>query len=196
MASSKGYERFLLEDVKVEDDVVIDQKETDYINETDIDKRRKLKSELTKMMKVKEKSLKAAAMLTCSVKDSDLKMLARCKKNPKKMFEMICDKYGNREDSDLTELMDDFSNCKLQHKKQDPTDWFVELDAINEQLGEIDKDFTKSKKEICAHILNSLPKAYNAVKTVIQMVDNHLDDLDAVKKSIAKHWKVNYRKSS
>ena len=32
MASSKGYERFLLEDVNVEDDVVIDQKEIDYIN--------------------------------------------------------------------------------------------------------------------------------------------------------------------
>ena len=37
MASSKGYERFLLEDVKVEQDAVIDQKEMDYINEGNAD---------------------------------------------------------------------------------------------------------------------------------------------------------------
>ena len=196
MASSKGYERFLLEVVKVESDTVIDQKEVDYINEGNADVRRILKSELNKMKKVRERSLKAATMLTCRVKDSDLKMLARCKKNPKKMFETICDKYGNHEDSDLTELLDDFANCKLKHRKHDPSDWFMELDAINEQLGDIDADFAKSKKEVCAHILNSLPKGYSRVKTVIQIEDNHLDDLDAVKKSISKHWKVNHRKIS
>ena len=196
MASSKGYERFLLEDVKVEKEEVIDDKETEYIEEADADERRKLKAEWQKMVKVKKKSLDAAAMLTCSVRNKDLKMLAKCKKNPKKMFDMICEKYGNREDSDLTELLEDFATCKLKSKWEDPMDWFVELDAINEQLQEIDDDFAKSEKEICAHILSSLPRGYSGVKTVIQMTDNYLDSLENVKLAIAKHWKVNHRNKS
>ena len=109
MASSKGYERFLLNDVKVETDDDINRKELDYIDEKDVDIRRKLKAEWNKMVKERKRSLAAAAMLTCSVRSKDLKMLSKCKKNPKKMFDMLCEKYGNREDSDLTELLERIS---------------------------------------------------------------------------------------
>ena len=71
MASSKGYERFLLEDVKIEKEQVIDDKKVDYIDEVDTDKRRKLRAEWSKMAKERKKSLAAATMLTCSVKDKE-----------------------------------------------------------------------------------------------------------------------------
>ena len=51
---------------------------------------------LTRIMTARKKSLAAAAMLTCSVKTRDLKMLSKCKKNPKKMFDLIYSKYGKR----------------------------------------------------------------------------------------------------
>ena len=83
----------------------------------------------------------AAAMLTCSVRTQDLKMLAKCKLNPKQMFDTICKKYGTEEDSDISDLLDDIKTCRLRGKKHDPDDWFAEIDQINEQLGEIDPDF-------------------------------------------------------
>ena len=33
------------------------------------------------------------------------------------MLELVCTKYGNKKDSDLTELLDDFAECKLTSKK-------------------------------------------------------------------------------
>ena len=123
-------------------------------------------------------------------------MLSKCKNNPKRMFDVICEKYGNKEDTDLTELLEDFAECKLKNKRADPLDWFVEMDVINRQLQQIDKDFAKSKKEMCAHILRTLPKGYSGIKTVIQMKDDHLDNLDNVKKAVVKHWKVNHREKA
>ena len=73
MASSKGYERFLLENVKVEDEDDIELKKEDYIDKDDADKRRKLKSEWSKMARDRRNSLKSVMMLTCSVRDKDLR---------------------------------------------------------------------------------------------------------------------------
>ena len=193
MASSKGHARFLLEKVDIKTEDEIDAKETEMIEEKDVDNRRKLKAEARKWIKERKKSLEAAAVLTCSVKTGDLKMLSKCKQNPKKMFDLICSKYGKKEDSDLTELTHDLSACKLKGKYQDPGDWFDEIDEINSQLEIIDKDFSKSRKELAAHIINSLPKGYKSIKTVIQMEDDYLDNLDEIKKVVTNHWKVNYR---
>ena len=82
----------------------------------------------------------------------------------------------------------------MKSKQNNPEDWFVELDQINEQLGEIDGVFKKSEKEMCSHIISNLPKGYSGVKNMIQLVNKYLDDCDAVKKIITKHWKVNHRK--
>ena len=194
LASSKGYERFLLENVKVYSEADIDKVVEDYLDEVDEKERRKLKNQVDKMKKERKKSLAAAALLTMSVKSKDLKMLSKCKKDPKKMFDAIVKKYGTEEESDLAELMDDLKHCTLKSKSKDPEEWFAELDQINEQLGEIDQDFAKNEKEMAVHILSSLPKAYRHVKTNIQITDNYLDKLDDIKSQITKHWKLNLRK--
>ena len=195
-ASSKGYDKYLTTSVAVKTDAEIDAKEVDYINEADDKQRRIKKGELHKMKSERKKSLAAAEMLTNSVRSKDLKMLANCKLDPKKMFDKICKRYGSEEDTDLSDLLDDFNDCVLKSKRKDPEDWYAELDQINEQLEGIDAAFAKSEKEIAAHILSSLPKGYKAVKTIIQMDDNHLDDVSKLKKHIVKHWKANFRKKA
>ena len=49
---------------------------------------------------------------------------------------------------------------------------------------------------MAAHILANLPKGYRSMKTIIQMEDNYLDDLEKVKKQVAKFWKTRYRNRS
>ena len=195
-ASSRGFDQFLVNNVPVKTQTELDTEEQAYINETDEGQRRIKKGQLSKMKRERKKSLAAAEMLTNSVRSKDLKILAKCRLNPKAMFDAICKKYGSEEDSDLTDLIEDFKECKLKGKKHDPEDWFGELDEINEQLEKIDSDFKKSDKEIGAHILANLPKGYRTIRKIIRMDDNYLDDLDALKKRLSKHWKNTYRKKS
>ena len=177
-ASARGLDKFFTQNVTVKTETEVDTMETEYINETDDGKRRKLKGELNQMKRERRKSLAAAAMLTNSVKSKDLKMLSSCKINPKKLYDKICKKYGSEEDTDLTDLLDDFKESKLKSKKKDPEDWFSEIEQIKEQLDAIDNTFVKSEMEVTAHILSNLPKGYKSVKTIIQMDDNYLDEED------------------
>ena len=195
-ASSKGFEKYLTSNVAVKTEAEIDQDEADYINEVDDHRRRVKRGLLSQAKRTRKKSLAAAEMLTNSVRSKDLKMLSKCKLDPKAMFDKICSKYGTEEDTDLSDLLEDFNECTLKSKKHDPEDWFGELEQINEQLNDIDKDFAKSEKEMAAHIISGLPKAYSAVRTIITMKDDYLDDVDAIKKQIVKHWKTAFRKKS
>ena len=196
-ASSRGFEQFLLKDAAVKTQDELDMIETEYINETDDVKRRKLKGELSKYKRERKRSLAAADLITSNVRDKDLKQLAKCKLNPKAMFDVLSGKYENNEDEDIDDLLDDFKKCKLKSKKKDPEVWYTELDEINEQLEEIDNDFKKSKKEMTAHILANLPKrGYKTLKEMIKMEDNYLDDVAKVKRLVSKHWKSKYRKKN
>ena len=96
------------------------------------------------------------------------------------MFDLLCKKYGTEEDEDLTDLLEDFEECKLKSKKNKPEDWFAELEQINKQLEDIDMDFVKSDKEVAVHILVNLPKGYKTARKFIKMGDKYLDDLDKV----------------
>ena len=74
-ASSKGYDQFLLKDVTVKTQDELDTLETDYINETDDAKRRKLKGELSKHKRERTRSLAAADLIISNVRDKGLKKL-------------------------------------------------------------------------------------------------------------------------
>ena len=124
-ANLKGFAKYLTQNVTISSEADIDLKEMDYINEVDDGKRRKLKGELSQMKRIRQKSLDAAEMLTNSVRSKELKMLGKCKHNPKAMFEKICKNYGTEEEIDLTDLLEDFNTCKLGSKKKDQEDWFA-----------------------------------------------------------------------
>ena len=195
-ASSRGYNKYLTQDVTVKTETEIDTMETNYINETDDAKRRKMKGELSKYKRERKRSLEAADMLKSCARSKDLKMLSACKSDPKKMFDKLCKKYGTEEDTDLTDLLEDFKTCKLRSKKRDPEYWFAELDEINEQLGGIDVSISKNDKEIAAHIVSNLPKGYKSVKTVIELGDDYLDDLSRIKNVIIKKYKTSHKKKT
>ena len=195
-ASSRGYNKYLTQDVTVKTETEIDTMETNYINETDDAKRRKMKGELSKYKRERKRSLEAADMLVSYARSKDLKMLSACKSDPKKMFDKLCKKYGTEEDTDLTDLLEDFKTCKLRSKKRDPEYWFAELDEINEQLGGIDVSISKNNKEIAAHIVSNLPKGYKSVKTVIELGDDYLDDLSRIKNMIIKKYKTSHKKKT
>ena len=193
-ASHRGFDQFLTTNISVRTQEELDTLEIDYINEADEEVRRVKKGELRKLKRERKRSVAAAAMLTSSVRSKDLKLLAKCKLNPKKMFDAICKKYGSEEDSDVTDLLEDFKDCNLRSKRKDPEDWFGRLDEINELLEEIDPGFKKNEKELAAHILANLPKDYGTIRKIIKMDDNYLDDLSRIKSRISKHWKNSFRK--
>ena len=120
--SLKGWDRYLTNAVVIKTQAEIDIKEANYINEVDDKVRRVKKAELNQMKRERNKCLEAADMLTRSIRSKDLKMLSKCKGDPKAMFDKICKKYGTEEDTDLTDLLDDFNNCVLKSKRHDPED--------------------------------------------------------------------------
>ena len=79
----------MLNDVPIKTQAEFDTLEIDYINETDDSGRRKLKAELSKHKRERRRSLAAADLITSNVRDKDLKKLAKCKLNPKLMFEVL-----------------------------------------------------------------------------------------------------------
>ena len=76
VASAKGFDQYLTKSIPIKTQAEIDAKEIDQINEADEDVRRVKKGELTKWKRERSRSLKAAEMLTSSVKSKDLKMPA------------------------------------------------------------------------------------------------------------------------
>ena len=146
------------------------------------------------MKRKKKKSLAAADMLTKSAKSKDLKMFAACKSNPKKIFDRLCKKYGSKDDTGLTGLVNNFNECVLKSKKKDPKYWFAELEQINKQLHSINVALAKSVKEVVLHILSNLPKGYKLAKTITEMEDNYLNDLAKIKTQVIKKYKISYRK--
>ena len=47
-----------------------------------------------------------------------MKILNRCKNNPKKMWDVICRKYGAEEDEDLNVLLDSLNHYNLKEKRK------------------------------------------------------------------------------
>ena len=46
---------------------------------------------------------------------------------------------------------------------------------------------------MAGQIINNLPKGHSLVKTIIQMDDQYLNNLEKLKIQITKHWKNNFR---
>ena len=195
LAKSKGYDRFLLNSVVVKTETEIEVLEDDYHAEQDAVLKASKKRIASKAKKERKAFLRAATVLAMSVRTKDLKIINKCKGDPKEMMDALCKKYGAEEDADLNDLLNSFNYCNLKDKRRDPEDWFAKLDQLNEQLEEIDNTFAKGDKEMIAHILNNLPKAYNSIKTNIQMEDDYLDDLEEVQEKITRFWKLNFRRS-
>ena len=89
------------------------------------------------------------------------------------------------------ELIDEFTNCKLESKNVNPDVWLTELLHLRARL-EIEYQYKKTDKEVREHILQKVPKEYNEVVRSIQRDINKGGDpsLDEVKADIREEYKL------
>merc|ERR1711976_1147344 len=92
-----------------------------------------------------------------------------------------------KQQSDLTQLLKDFVQCKLESTTRDP-DWFMEIDQINDKLEGIDQKYRKKDFELKAHILNNLPAEYTDVKTKLRGKESHYT-VTQIEKEVTDKWK-------
>ena len=93
IASGKGFQRYLLEDIPICTEQEIVDKSEEIYNETDPDARKRLKLRLDIDEKNRKLSQKAAALIICSIKTEDVDTLAKHKNNPKKLFDELTKLY-------------------------------------------------------------------------------------------------------
>ena len=95
-----------------------------------------------------------------------LGLVKRAQGNSVEAISNLDSKYGTTK-TDLTTTLNNFANCKLKSKDEDPDKWFMDLDKLNDKLEEIDPLYKKRSFEIKAHILGGLPDGYEDVKTKV-----------------------------
>jgi hypothetical protein len=97
-------------------------------------------------------------------------------------------KYSNKTEADLTQLLNAFTNCKLESTTNDPDKWFLQLDSLNDKLRQIIVDYAKRKYEIKAQMLGSLPPGYEDVRTKISGNGTSFSVAD-IKQELMDKWK-------
>ena len=123
-----------------------------------------------------------------------LGLVKRAKGDVRKALTLLDEKYGEEDESNLTELLQEFTGCKLKDTETDPDSWFLEMDRINNKLKSIDVKYEKKDYEMKAHLLGNLPEGYQDVVTKISGNEKNMT-VTAIEKEIAKKWKRDFYKS-
>jgi gag-polypeptide of LTR copia-type len=117
-----------------------------------------------------------------------LGLVRRAKGDAREAMRLLDEKYAEQHSAKLTELLRDFTNCKLESKTADPAAWFIKLDDINDKLTSNSEDYTKKDYEIKAHMLANLPEGYSDVETKLQGQEDSLSVRD-IENEISCKWK-------
>jgi hypothetical protein len=80
-----------------------------------------------------------------------LGLVQRADRDVRKAFKYLDEKYAQEDESNLTELIQQFTACKLEDKETDPDSWFLKIDRINAKLKAIGDRYEKQDFEIKAH---------------------------------------------
>lgn len=106
-------------------------------------------------------------------------------------IELLDEKFAEKDESNLTELLQEFTSCKLESTAVDPDTWFLKIDAINTKLKAINIAYEKKDYEMKAHLLGNLPSGYEDVKTKISGNEaNHT--VREIEKEITKKWRRDF----
>jgi hypothetical protein len=120
-----------------------------------------------------------------------LGIVRRARGNVRLAFELLDEKFAEKDESNLTELLQEFTGCKLEDTETDPDVWFLKIDAINTKLKSINEDYEKKDYEMKAHLLGNLPAGYEDVKTKISGKEAEHTVRD-IEREIAKKWKRDF----
>ena len=123
-----------------------------------------------------------------------LGLVRRGQGDARSALEYLDMKYSNKTEADLTELLNAFTNCKLESTSDDPDKWFLKLDSLNEKLRQINTNYAKREYEIKAQMLGSLPPGYEDVRTKISGNETSFSVAD-IEREIRDKWKREYFKS-
>jgi hypothetical protein len=96
-----------------------------------------------------------------------LGLVQRAKGDVRVAMELLDEKYAKNDVSNLTDLIQHFTTCKLEDTYTNPDGWFVKIDKINAKLASIGSQYKKKEYELKAHLLGNLPEGYEDVKTKI-----------------------------
>ena len=120
-----------------------------------------------------------------------LGLVQRADGDVRKAFKYLDEKYAQEDESNLTELIQQFTACKLEDKETDPDSWFLKIDRINAKLKAIGDRYEKQDFEIKAHLLGNLPEGYEDVKTKIY--GNEISyTVRKIEKEIVNKWLRNF----
>ncbi len=121
--------------------------------------------------------------------------IVRCAKgNIRLAIELLDEKFAERDESNLTELLQDFTSCKLDSTEIDPDIWFLKINSINTKLKLISKDYEKTDYEMKAHLLGNLPAGYEDVKTNISGKESE-HTVREVERERSNKWKRDFAKN-
>jgi hypothetical protein len=117
-----------------------------------------------------------------------LGLVKRAKGSARQAIDNLDMKYAKRTAADLTELLNEFTSCKLESTEDDPDKWFLKLDGINEKLREINEDYAKKPYEIKAQMMGGLPVGFEDVRTKLSGNEDKLSVAD-MEREIRDKWK-------
>ena len=114
-----------------------------------------------------------------------LGLVRRARGNVRNAIRFLDEKYAEQDESNLTQLLQEFTKCKLEGIEVDPDTWFLQLDQINGKLASIGAEYEKKNYEMKAHLLGNLAPGYEDVRTKINGKESEFD-VAAIEKEISK----------
>ena len=81
------------------------------------------------------------------------------------MIEALQDRCKETEEDDCMNLLEVFTSSKMANTAENPEDWMLQIEDINERMAGVDASYKKSEAEIKIKILAGLPEEYSEVVT-------------------------------
>ena len=117
-------------------------------------------------------------------------------KNQKTAIDMIAaleERYEETEEDDHINLLEVYTSSKMTNTAENPEDWMLKIEDINERMAGVDNGYKKADAEIKIKILAGLPEEYSEVVTS-EKRDLAGRSLKQVKRSIIDFCKRKFEK--
>ena len=144
---------------------------------------------LVKQKDVKQEN-KADALnfLTMSLTDKAFAFVENAS-DPSEVWSELNEEFEPCEETDVYELQELYTRCKLMTSRENPTMWFKRLDHLNDRLRKVDPKYMKSDDEVKLHVRVHLPESeYSELITSTREGLKTMSSKD-FKRKIKSHWR-------
>ena len=116
--------------------------------------------------------------------------------DPYLVWNELCTEFEPKEDMDLYDLKESFSNCKLKHDGENVSMWLKRLENINRMLHDIDRSHMISEGDFKVHIKANLPKKLYKVFLTTNRKNFSTMTYDELKNDLKSFWRQSVRRQS